>query len=71
MLIAIFSVFVPIVKFIVLLLVSLAPQLKWRKHLYLFVRNWSKWRSDRDSAQPWVAQQTSSPHTPLVALLLA
>jgi len=43
-LILIFSVLVPLIKFIVLLLIALAPSMKWRKQLYLFVRNWSKWR---------------------------
>ena len=43
-LIGLFSVFVPLFKFAVLMVIALCPSLKWRRHFYLFVRNWSKWR---------------------------
>lgn len=46
-LILIFSVFVPVLKFVVLIVIACWPDLYWRQHLYLFVRNWSKWRWDQ------------------------
>jgi hypothetical protein len=50
-LILVFSVFVPLLKFVLLLIVALAPKLAWRRHVYLFVRNWSKWRYGNTEAR--------------------
>jgi uncharacterized paraquat-inducible protein A len=42
-LILIFSVFVPIIKFIMLLFIALWPTNLLRRQLFYFVKTWSKW----------------------------
>ena len=42
-LIAIFSIAVPIVKFLMLLSIVLLPSYRWRSRIYAVVRDWSKW----------------------------
>lgn len=65
--IALFSVFVPIFKFLVLMIIAVAPSMTWRRHMYLFVRNWSKWRSVEGCGRKMLAASSDGTATRLAA----